>query len=220
MINLHAVKINVDFDNFNIESYKNVKIREDGLIEIHDRTSKTIIIKEDHFFVEMHFYPLEKEIIEIPWETVIIFHKYFTKVKKEFMARFTEGTKRLCFEFDFYYDPSNGYEPEETFIDKYIGWPYFQFEFKLSQIFSIKKFYDLLNNKYDIYQVFDRGWDETKMFFKDFTVESISRTFNILHELIKRNNYISDEIDRTKNILFEINERSWFNNLENIQCTK
>lgn len=219
MIDLHAIKIYVDFDKLNL-SKKVFKKRQDGLIEVHDNCFKSVIIRTDEFFVRIYFdsYYLKKD--KIPWKIIKEFQTFFIKTPGKFLRRFCEKSQRFNFELGSHQVKMYQTEQEEMFKEKYTNWPYFQFDFSLNSLFSIKEYHDHLNEKYDLYRICDRDWEEVRIFFKDFTVDNILKEFLLIKELLIRNEEISNEMKNARDIFFKSNQSQWFQRLKEIISPK
>jgi len=227
------MKIHINFDKKdNYFKKYTTKKRDDGMVEYYatyELSKKPITFLE---FIKINFKKFNVEIYfehdsdsKDYWEPYLnTFNNFFNFVGEKQLKNLCNSTVNSSIysssSFDFSFDIFNVL-PEQSiqdniFIEKYTGWPYFQFNKKFSGIYTIKEFRENLENDFNIYEVYDRDWPETKIFIKKLTPENIKKTFDLILILNNINNEILEEMNRAQKTIYELNSTQWIKHLKSL----
>ena len=152
-----------------------------------------------------------QEKISPHWEPFLVtLNEFFQNIDERIKQYFIDYNR--CFDMDLgiFNEETHMSAQDDIFIEKYTDWPYLLFEYKYSSIQSLRAFSDTLEKEYNLYDTYDRDWAETKVFFKDFTVENLTKIFLLLIKLEEINNSIANEVIKLKERLFTDNSKDWF----------
>ncbi len=227
MLDLKSVSIYIYAKERKPPSKKeDIVVRPDGMIECYEtfKGSERLLRSDSDFTpiryltsveipapdldVSVHFGSYDPTVGH--WEPFLVtLLEFFNQISPDIKKFFYDHHGCLNMDLGIYDEEPHMSAQDDMFIGKYLGWPYFIFDEKFPSIQSIIVFSDYLGEEFNLYDVYERDWEQTKIFIKDFTVINLNKTFNIIRKLREVNTYIFEKTVDLKNQLFIKNISSW-----------